>query len=641
MAQQQTPSDRPVWRILSRVGHHFMEHRPTAQLHKESDYWGLVGFQGFWEIIKTWPGSGKTRDATEFVNLAWKEGGYKGLYLMLNHDLIDERLRYLEEDGEAGHWARWRGHDDDCRSSGLVKTGYSASGQCGCERGERVADRPTLAPLEFALPGLPGRNRPLLEESEYFDFWVMDEMDFRRLLDRTSVGRADVTTIAETHPDQSVRVLSQALSELMVQPPNNLHGELLYDALDDALKGNRTTLQELSAELDGASLPLAPWLETTALPVNFPPVLVPVMIEEIDAWLNERDFNPRIHLSTTNDKDQLRIWWRKELDLFNPFLALPPFFILDATADPDLLRVVFPTVGSEELQTPDWPTNVHVHQWVENLVSRQTLGVRGDSGTFSPRSVRVRKRWYGLITANLNEFPRDWPIGIITHKAIQEEATKAIEEQGFTDVRSLHYGAERGSNELKDVKVLVMLGLPIPNGDEFIEEAQAFLHDEGVLNFDWKEKEHVLEALDGSTATVNVGGYWHESVAGYYRQKCQFGLYQAINRIRPFEDHTYDRHVFVFTNMPIPGVKVAEFMRTESGERLVQAVEFLDGHFDLESECTVSDLGQALVGRISPASMRKWITNNGEIIAAEVGADYQPGIGRQPGKFVRQEYRDI
>ena len=320
MAQQQTPSDRPVWRILSRVGHHFMEHRPTAQLHKESDYFGVVGFQGFWEIIKTWPGSGKTRDVTKFVNLAW-EAGYKGLYLMLSHDLIDERLRALEEDGQAENWARWRGHDADCQSRGRAEAGYSASGQCGCQIGERKADRPTLAPLEFALPGLPGRNRPFLEESEYFDFWVMDEMDFRRLLDYTSVSRADVNLITETHPDKSVRVLSQAVSELMAHPANRLEGGLLYDHLEELLKGNDTTLRGLSAELKGANLPSAPWLDASVLPVNFPPVLVPVMIEEIDAWLHGREFNPRIHISTTEDKDQLRIWWRKQLDLFNPGLV--------------------------------------------------------------------------------------------------------------------------------------------------------------------------------------------------------------------------------------------------------------------------------------------------------------------------------
>lgn len=637
MTQNELSQTRPVARILSRVGRHFMEQQPARQSGDgASCYAGHVGFQGFWKIISTWPGSGKTRDATEFVNLAWKVG-YKGLYLMLSHDLIDERVRALEGDGEAGHWNLWKGHDKDCTNRDRAEAGYSASGYCGCQIGVRIADRPTLAPLEFALPRLPGRNRPFLEESEMFDFWVMDEMDFGRLLDRTSVSRDDVDQIAETHPDSSVKVLSKALSKLMLRPSSRLHGAPLYDALEDALKGD-TALRKLSVELEDANLPLAPWLDNATLPVNFPPVLVPVMLEEIDAWLYGREFNPRIHISTTNDKDQLRIRWRRELDLFDPELSLPPFFILDATADTDLLRVSFPTVGSTTLPTPDWPEKVYLHQWVGALVSRQTLGVRSDTGTFSPRSVSDRKRWYRKITDNLTEFPREWPIGVITHKAIHEETKKAIEQQGFTDVRSLHYGAERGSNALKDVRILVMLGLPIPNGDDFIEETRAFLHDEGVLDFTWERKEHLLTAQDGSTATVHVGGYWQEPVASYYQQKCQSGLYQAINRIRPYDDQDYDRHVFVYTNMPIPGIEVAQIMRTETDERFVRAVGFLDGYLDSVKECTVTELAQALGGSISQRSMQRWITRKGDSIAAEVGANFAPGHGRSPGMFVRQEH---
>lgn len=60
-----------------------------------------------------------------------------------------------------------------------------------------------------------------------------------------------------------------------------------------------------------------------------------------------------------------------------------------------------------------------------------------------------------------------------------------IEGMGFT-VLSRHYGDEKGSNELEDVKVLVLLGLPIPSIDEFKEKAQAFLWDQGDLDLERK-----------------------------------------------------------------------------------------------------------------------------------------------------------
>ena len=68
---------------------------------------------------------------------------------------------------------------------------------------------------------------------------------------------------------------------------------------------------------------------------------------------------------------------------------------------------------------------------------------------------------------------------------IEPQLMAEIEGMGFT-VLSLHYGDEKGSNELEDVKVLVLLGLPIPSIDEFKEKAQAFLCDQGDLDLERK-----------------------------------------------------------------------------------------------------------------------------------------------------------
>ena len=62
----------------------------------------------------------------------------------------------------------------------------------------------------------------------------------------------------------------------------------------------------------------------------------------------------------------------------------PPNFILDATADRFLLSEAMhltPGLNTEAEAEPQWPDNVHVHQWADDLVSRQTLGVRSDVGS--------------------------------------------------------------------------------------------------------------------------------------------------------------------------------------------------------------------------------------------------------------------
>ena len=53
-------------------------------------------------MVNTPPGSCKSRDAAQLLNQAWGEVAKKGLYLMLNHQLIEERLDRLDKDGKAG-----------------------------------------------------------------------------------------------------------------------------------------------------------------------------------------------------------------------------------------------------------------------------------------------------------------------------------------------------------------------------------------------------------------------------------------------------------------------------------------------------------------------------------------------------------
>lgn len=139
---------------------------------------------------------------------------------------------------------------------------------------------------------------------------------------------------------------------------------------------------ELSAMLEAGTLTTMPpkQVDPSALPRNFPPVLVPVMQDEIR--MLSRGFNPRIHLVRKAQGPELHVLWRKELDFYvekpdgaTMELPIPPFFILDATGDFELLGKVFGAFTAndvEELKTPDWPDSVRVHQWADDLVSRQT-----------------------------------------------------------------------------------------------------------------------------------------------------------------------------------------------------------------------------------------------------------------------------
>lgn len=603
-----------------------------------------------WEILTTdvisaYPGSGKTKEATRLANELWEQWKLPTLYLMLSHQIIEERFKTMAEHGEAADWAHWRRHGDNCERRTYNDAGYLGYGECTCGRGQLKAGLPTLAPMEYVLPSVPDSGFPLINAANEFFLWIIDEIDLRRLLGSRTVTKAEVVKVGATHPDPTIRVLCEKLGSLMqTSAAFRLNGNALYEAFTQTVMENRPECTDLVERLRNVEATMKPWLAAAdgPHPFNFPPHFVPVFFEEIRWWIQGEPFNPRIHLVGTGSSAELRIWWRKELEYpLEPGPTPAPTFVLDATADPDLLGLVFNISAKVYKDVPPWPKEVTVHQWADDLVTRTSLGIPYKGSLNAPKSKAARQRWYGRIGDALKDFPPDWPIGIITHQGIEAEAKGAIESMGFTDVDSLHYGDDRGSNLLEDVRVLVLLGLPIPNVDGFKEEAQAFLYDVGMLDFTWEDREQHLEMRDGPPVPVTVGGYWAEPVASYYRQKCQFGLYQAVHRIRPYLVKPGDeRHVFIFTNMPVQDVKVADLLRDAESERIVnrfdRAIAALTEQLDAKGECTVPELaGLVVLEGEDERSMGRWVGENGEKLAAATGSIFTAGDRGRSGLFAR------
>lgn len=622
----------------------------------------------FATTVKAPPGIEKSRFATELVTEAWKCKGKKGLYLMLSHSAIEERLKYPEASG----WTHWQGHDDGkdekgeqvrppCPKSSAGTRGYSyAKAKCKCGKGKESyrALSPTIAPIDYILPTPTSRGEPLIRATKDFDFWVIDEMDFGRLVNHTTASLGDVIRLAESHPDGSIKALCSAFGAVMERVTGRLSSADLYKALGDELRRQGSDLGVMASLMRVTKPRTDPWLrgEPSDLPINFPPVLLPVFVYEAERWLARKPFNPRIHVGRRDGEKELRILRRKDYsgDIGSnsgrnhrpPSGYLPPpMIILDATADAELLAKVF-LFGEEDVQEvdpPPWPDNVHVYQWSDDVVYRGTLGVTEGKGTFADSSLKRRQLWYGRIAEQLDKHCRDWPIGIITHKAIREEAEQAVRSMGFGEVYSLYYGNERGSNIMEKVRVLVLLGLPIPNIDGFKEEAQAYLDDaDRPLDFTWGEQELSLNMRDGSMHPVRVGGYWNEPVYSYYRQKCQYGLYQALHRIRPYIPKDDDRYIYIFTNMPVPDVLVEGVIQTQQGQRIddmgERAVEAIQDALAERSEATVPEIAQVItLEGENQRSNERWIADggNGERLARAAGAVFERGRGRRPGRFMR------
>ena len=601
-----------------------------------------------WEILTTeimavYPGSQKTREATRLANELWRRWKLPTLIFMLNHAVIDERLATMAEHGESDDWTHWRGHAELCRRYRLAGKGYFGAAECDCGRGPLTVAGPTFAALNQAVPNFPNFTAPLAEKSNDFLFWIIDDLDFRRLLGYESVEKFDVIEAGESHPDPAIAATCRALASLMKTHRDfRLDGGALYEEFTSAIKSEFPTISVLLEKLTNATPTMSPWTNDAGeLPRNFPPKLLPVLSHELRHWQQARNFNPRIHLIGTGGDAELHIWWRKQLD--HSFeQGPPPAFILDATADPSLLNKIFEVTATFTKDVPSWPENVKVHQWVDDLVTRNSLGMRTKTSQMSPLSRAARSRWYSRIHTSIDEYPRDWNIGIVTHEEIESEAKHAIELMGFEDVRSMHYGTERGSHELENVKILVLLGFPILDIDAFKEEAQAFLYDEQQLDFNWEIREQFLDLTDGGTATVQVSGYWNGPVASYFRQKCQSGLYQALHRIQPHLVEPEDeRHIFIFTNMPVQDVVVDELILGPESQRVVdrrnRALQFLREEFEESDRLTVRALAELLspLEDMSIDTLLEWVSENGENLAAEGDLGFTPGHRGQVGRFER------
>ena len=313
--------------------------------------------------------------------------------------------------------------------------------------------------------------------------------------------------------------------------------------------------------------------------------------------------------------------------------------MLDATANPKLLRKVFEGIEQRYIQPSlEWPPNVYVKQWGDSSVSQRELGLNEFEDSARPASTKLTQ-WLDHIRSELHGLRRTLRVGVITHKSIKPMVIERVKSWGFKTVTGLHFYDLRGSNKFVDYHVLLILGCPIPNINDFDEECQAFFHDDPTpLDFRRKNKKMGLEMRDDRTYPVSVYGYWNPPVSDYYQQKCQSELYQALHRLRPNIDRRYKRHVFIYTNMPIPGVKVDEITNDQGKNRNWLAAQVVRTQIAASGECTVQELIPSAKDKgAEDRTVEQYIRRNSEAIVILAGAWYvkgKRGRGEEASRFV-------
>ena len=618
------------------------------------------GFYGFldWpddpflsDLVEAAPGSEKSRISTEIGTRVWMEHGEPSLYLMLTHEAISQRLRHIREDGNSDHWKHYKGHAKNCLVSQWAALGYSGI-SCNCDHASSTLspEKPTLAAVDVILRD---HTTPegFLDDVHLFKLWIVDEIDLGRFVGSHAAALSDLHAVRARYPSYStqapssgelidlgsVRTLADGLLEiydqLLAGGEERINGRQLYRSFSLFLIKQNINFQQFIINLESLIdyLPHQPWDDAhssslRSQPKNFPRYLLPVLCQEAANYLNGNEFYPRIHITNTGQHSGLLVRWRRQVaELKYPGPGLEQdtdinLMILDATAEPEIIGKVFPEgMRTHHPTEPEWPSNVYVTQWADNTVSKSQLGLYGDEwDDITPDE--VLENWFQRVIRELEAFDKKTSIGVITHKQIETLLVKRLNAAGYNNVSSMHFYNLRGSNQFERNRVLVILGCPIPNMSGFREECEAFFYDDDrELVFNPTSRTSALAMRDGRSFAVNTFGYWQPPVSNYYRQKCHAELYQAIHRLRPYRQRKYDRHIILFTNMPIKGVEVDHVLVDEDKNWKWDAAQELQKRLKTSSSVTPDQLYSA--AKVSTRT----IVNNADSIAILAGAWFFKG----------------
>lgn len=143
------------------------------------------------------------------------------------------------------------------------------------------------------------------------------------------------------------------------------------------------------------------------------------------------------------------------------------------------------------------------------------------------------------------------------------------------------FGAERGSNAMKDVDCLIVAGTPQPPPDDlhnlarclYHERDEAFTVNGGLVRTE-VETSYSFRASDGTGRGYNKRVYADADVAALHWQLREGELIQSFHRARPIlRDPDHPVHIYLLTNLPVPEIAVDELV---SIHELLQAPPDVD-----------------------------------------------------------------
>ena len=266
---------------------------------------------------------------------------------------------------------------------------------------------------------------------------------------------------------------------------------------------------------------------------------------------NETSFNLIPDLSRSKDEwircdiiNGQRGYWMVRGELPDDSM---PTIILDATAPAETYQTLFKgrTVTVWPDAEPPVPQS-NVIQLIDGLYPRATL-LHPETGKplDAYRSIAAEiKMAMGALGVPENE------VGLITLKRVT-----LFLKQDFPTARHMHFGALRGLNDMKDCRLVVVVGCqPMSDNDLAWQAAVMFRLNQTPETLIQKRRRKFIavKAECGDGYEVNATDLTDPRLNHVWSISVTSELVQAIGRARPYEERAERQTVLVYCNQPLP-----------------------------------------------------------------------------------------
>lgn len=291
-------------------------------------------------------------------------------------------------------------------------------------------------------------------------------------------------------------------------------------------------------------------------PKRFIGDLVEVLLVELGRFEQaEERWNTRLYLEPVKRGSRMhrfRFLERRPIPVDR--MAGKPIIILNASMTREEAQRLFPDRTIEVFEDPvRLPPSVRIIQHIGRGYGKVDLS--------RPQSIEeLAQEWQRILTEN-----RGKKAAFITHLPAKNALRKHLGEQP-----GLHFFNQRGSNELKDVDLLGILGTPNPNPEDLLEQAAALYWDGPVLQTHTFLENRSVSLTGGRKAQTQAYTYRDPRLRSLLEGRREQEILQAIYRARPLsaatavQDDLFEApqkvrlgvEIHVFSNLPIPGVEV-------------------------------------------------------------------------------------